>query len=278
MGLAHFFAEGAGTVAQVARSGVFSPVNPMPESHNPAAVVQNVAAILLSVFRLADFQRHFHNFLGGATVGWAFKSSDTGDYRRVQVGNGGSGHPGSKGRSVGPVLGMEDKINVQQLGSLLVGQFIEQHIEEVPGEAQVRVGGYRLQAMAQAVVGRNNGRPHSGKAYALAYGSFSGIVGNLRVKGGKGGNTGTQCIHRMAVLDQVQDLDNLVRYVTVGTENPIKGFQFLPGRELAIKQKIDHFFKGRFLGQVVDVVAAVEEFSLFAVNKAGCGSIQVNIL
>ena len=70
------------------------------------------------------------------------------------------------------MLGVENKVHVQQPGGLLVGHLVEQHIEEIAGVVQVGIGRHRLEALAQPVVGRHDGRAHGRQPDALANGGF----------------------------------------------------------------------------------------------------------
>ena len=187
-------------------------------------------------------------------------------------------NPGGKGRRVGPVFGVENKVHVQQPGGFLVGNFVKQHVEEVAGVVQVRVGRHRLQPLPQAVVGGHDGRPHSGQPDALADGGLRRVVVDLRVKGGQGGKARAQGVHGVAVLNQVQYLDYLVRDAPVGAERAVKVGQFLLRRQLPVKQQVNNFFKSGVFRQVVDAVAPVKELAHRTVNEAGFGGVQVNVL
>ena len=81
----------------------------------------------------------------------------------------------------------------------------------------------------------------------------------------------------MAVFDQIQDLDNLVGDNSVGAELVVKISQLLRVGKIAVEKQIYHFLEGRLLGEIMYVVAAVEQLSYFAVNEAGLSRVKIDI-
>ena len=152
-----------------------------------AAVFEDVPAIFFRVLRLADLQGHLHDFLSRAAVGGPLEDADSGDHRRMKVGDGRGGYARSEGGGVGAVFRVEDEVDVEQVGGLLVGDLSKQHVEEVPGVVEVRVGGHRFQSLAQAVVRRHDGRPHGRKPDALADGGLHRVILHFVVEGRKRG-------------------------------------------------------------------------------------------
>ena len=82
----------------------------------------------------------------------------------------------------------------------------------------------------------------------------------------------------MAGLDYIQYLDDAVGYDSVGSQLSGEVGQFLRVGEFAVKQQIYHFLEGRFLGQVMDVVAAVEQLTYFAIYETGLGRVEIDLL
>ena len=81
----------------------------------------------------------------------------------------------------------------------------------------------------------------------------------------------------MASLDQVDDLYHIVRDDSVGAQQRVEIGQLLLVGEVAVEQKVDHFLESRFLSQVVDVIAAVEQLAFDSVDEAGLGGVEVDI-
>ena len=69
----------------MAGPGVFGAIYPMPESHYPATVIENITAVFGGILRVANFQGHLHYFFGGAAVSRALQDTDTGDDGGVEV-------------------------------------------------------------------------------------------------------------------------------------------------------------------------------------------------
>ena len=176
------------------------------------------------------------------------------------------------------MLRVENEVHIQQFGSFLVGQFVKQHVQEIAGVVQVRIGSNRLQSLAQPVVSSYNGRAHGRQADALADSGFHGVVVYFGIKCRQRGKTGAEGVHRVAVLYQVQYLDNLVGNAPVCPKDVVKLGQLLLTWQVAVKKQVDDLFKGGFLRQVVDVVAPIQELSHLAVNETGLGGIEINVL
>ena len=81
----------------------------------------------------------------------------------------------------------------------------------------------------------------------------------------------------MAVFDQIQDLDNLVGDNSVGAELVVKISQLLRVGKIAVEKQLYPFLEGRLLGEIMYVVAAVEQLSYFAVNEAGLSRVKIDI-
>ena len=220
--------------------------------------LQVIAGVFLGVLRIADLQRHLHHFFRSPAVGRALQRADAGDHRRVQIGNGGGGYPGSEGRGVGPVLCVENEVHVQQAGSLFVGNLAEHHVEKVAGVIEFRVGGDGLQPLPQTMMRRDDGRPLRGEADPLADGGLGGVVGHLcHVVTSQRRNACAQGVHRVGVLHHFQHRDDAVGDAAAGPQLDVEVGQLLLRGQAAVEQQVDDFLEGGFFGQVVDVVATV---------------------
>ena len=101
---------------------------------------------------LAELEQQLHHLLVGAAVERALRGADAGDDGRVDVGERRGGHAGGEGRGVQLVVGVQHERDVDRPHRGLARPLAAEHVEEVGGVAEHRVGRDRTAA------GRS--RPH----------------------------------------------------------------------------------------------------------------------
>ena len=117
---------------------------------------------------LADLEQHLHHLGVGAAVQRPLQRADAGDDRRVDVGEGGGGDARGEGRGVQLVVGVQHQRDVHRPHRGRVGTLAGEHVEEVGGVAERRVGGDRAAAGLQPAPGRHQARHLAGEPHRLA--------------------------------------------------------------------------------------------------------------
>ena len=120
------------------------------------------------------------------------------------------------------MLGVQDEVHVHKGDGLVVRHFVEQHVKEVAGVVQVGIGRDRLQAVADPVVGRNDGRGLGSQPQGLTDVGFPGVILRFFVKSGQPDHRGLEDIHWVRRLNGVDYGDDFVRYPTVGPQEIVQ--------------------------------------------------------
>ena len=81
----------------------------------------------------------------------------------------------------------------------------------------------------------------------------------------------------MSVLHALDDLQHLLRYCSAAPECRVELVQFRACREMLHEHEVHHFLEARVLGQVVDLVAPVDEASHVADDQAGLSGLEVDV-
>ena len=123
-GVRHLIPRGAqpsAGVAQHASPGVFGPVDPVTEAHEPLTPVEHVLDVFPGVAGLLDAFEHVQHPRRGTAVQRPAHRADGTREARSDVGAGGGDDPGREGRGVHAVLSGRDPIGVDGLDVQRVG-------------------------------------------------------------------------------------------------------------------------------------------------------------
>ena len=132
--------------------------------------------------------------------------------------------------------------------------------------------GQDVEALALAVEGGDNGGHAGREARGDPAELLGGEVVRLGVEGAEGGHADLEGAHGERLAGELGD----ERAVELGEgplldEKVVEISEFLAGRKLEVPEEKGGLLEGRVLGQVVDVVAGVDELALLAVDGAELG-------
>ncbi len=114
-------AEFLGGAAQHPGAGIFGPVHPVPEPHQPLAAVQHRRHVALGVPGPLDLLDHAQDARGRAAMQRPGHRADRPGQRGGHVGPGGGDHAGGEGRGIHAVLGRRRPVRVDRLHVPRVG-------------------------------------------------------------------------------------------------------------------------------------------------------------
>ena len=81
----------------------------------------------------------------------------------------------------------------------------------------------------------------------------------------------------MRRFDGIDDRDDFIGNPAVGAQEAINLSKLGTVGQFPIKHEVNDLFKSGLFGQIVDVVATIEQFSDLAVDEAGLGGVHVNV-
>ncbi len=176
------------------------------------------------------------------------------------------------------MLGVEDEVEVHAGDGLCARRLAREHVEEVGGVRQVLARRHRLQALADALVRRHDRRRLRRQALGLAQVRGLRHVLGVGVERGERRHARAQHVHRVRALVQANGLDDLGRDRAAAAQALVEGVQLLLHRQHAVDQEVADLFEAGLRRQVVDVVAAVEEDALLAVDEARLRAVEIDVL
>src|SRR5690606_32661221 len=242
------------------------------DAHNPFATREQVVDIGLDVvFRTDGLERLVDGFVG-ATVQGPLERADSGRDSRVHVAERGSGDHRGERRRVHLVLGVENHRDVEhalcEVARLLAGE----HVEEVRGVAEVVTRGDGFVAAAEPVVRGEDGGHLGGEAGGRLLQLRVRKVARLRVLGAEQLDGDFERAHRPDFgPDFAEDALDEVVEAAFGVELRLEFVELLLVREALIPEEVGNLFEGGVLGQVVDVVARVNQLAFQPIDSAELG-------
>ena len=159
----------------------------------------------VDVLVAADVHQQVHHLLVGATVQRSLERADGAGDGRVHVRKRRGDHARRERGGVHLVVGMQDQRHVEGAGGLLVGPLARQHVQEVRGVAETRIGLDRIQPAAAAVVARHHRRHLRDQPGGLAEVGLLGVRVLVRVVERVGRDGGAQHLHGGCVTSQHVD-------------------------------------------------------------------------
>ncbi len=168
------------------------------------------------------------------------------------------------------MVGKEDEVGLQRLPVALLRLLAEELVEVVLGGIEIGSALDRLLPLAEAEEGGEDGREAGGERDRLAL--IRLLVEEIGHGSAEHRDAGAQCIHRWGLSRQgAQGGDDGVGQGAVRPELGIELVQLRLRRQPAVPEQVGNLLEGGFAGQLVDVVAAVDEASLVAVDVAERG-------
>ena len=252
-------------------------VDAMANAHDALAAGQHGLDVRLDVGLVADGLKHLEDGAVGSAVEGPLERADGGGDGGVHVAHGGGGDNGREGGSVHLVLGVERHGDVEDTRRKLGGLFADEGPEEVGGVVEIVARGDDVEALALAVEGSDDGGHARGEARGRPLELFLGEVVGLGVESAEGGDADLEGAHGLGRADEFGDEGAVeVGEGAFDDQERLELIELLPGGKLQIPEEKGGLFEGGVLGQVVDVVAGVDELALLAIDAAELGGGDVD--
>ena len=255
-------------------------VNPVPETHQPERIVLVLCPVdeFGNAIHGSDLAQHLQAGLVGAAMGRAPKTGDTGGNTGKRVGPRRRGQPHRRGRGVLLVVRMQREDPVHRAAQDRVDLVIfsrdrKAHAQEIRGIIDVIPGIHERLADCVFIGHRSDGR-HLGDQADRGDFALPGVVdvGRVVIEGGKRPHDAHHDRHRMGVAaESPEQKVHLFVDHRVICHPAFEILKFVRRRQFAVKQKIANLQKMRFLGQLVDRIAAMQQLALFAVDEGDRG-------
>src|SRR6266568_145332 len=124
----------------------------------------------------------------------------------------------------------------------------------------------RLAAIADMFPACHNRAQNGGEPYGAAIVCLSRLIIRVGIKGGEGGNGGTQYVHRRGRSgQQAHYFEHTARQFAVGLQLSRYFFELRPGWQDTVPEQVGGLFKRGVTRQVVDIDTKVGEFPKFSV-------------
>jgi hypothetical protein len=199
-------------------------------------------------------------------------AGERGDGRRdraVHVGERACDDARREGRSVQFVIGVQDQADVEDARLALGRHLALEHVEKVGGDVEFGFRRDRVLAVAYAFDGGDEDGKLRRQAGRRAQRALARDVATLLVVEVERGDGGAQHVHRLGVAREGADeFDDLRRQLVVLADVAFERVEFRLSRQPTVPEQVDGLFKSRMRGQVVNVVALINEYALLAVHVA----------
>jgi hypothetical protein len=170
------------------------------------------------------------------------------------------------------VLGIEREAGVEGLHGGRAGPLAGEHVQEVGGVGQPGGGHHRVLALAHAVVRADGGGDLAGEPGRLAHVGGVRVVVGVRVEHSENGDGGLQGTVGIRVLrHEPERLDQFRGDRPGGGQGDHEGVELRRLGEFTVQEQVDDLLEGRLAGEVGDIVAAVGQSSMGAVQIAELG-------
>ena len=175
------------------------------------------------------------------------------------------------------MFGVEGHGHIEDLGLEIAGLLAGEGPEEVGGVAEVVTRGDDVETLALAVEGRHDGGHAGGETGSGALQLLLREVAGQGIEGAKGGDADFQAAHGLGGAGELANEDAVeVGKRALSDEERLEVLKLLVGGKLEVPEKERGLFEGSMLGQIVDVVAGVDELALLAINGAELGGGDVD--
>ena len=225
----------------------------------------------------ADFVEHPQCFFIGAAVQRACQRSRCRRHGEIRISFSAAYDAHGGGAAVLLVIGVQDEQNIEGAGDHGAGDILRlchapKHVHEVLGVAEIVVRINERMTHAVPVRVRRQGRHFGNQADNLLLPDFAvANVPRFRIDSREGRQRTDENPHWMRVVTEAIDevLDGLVQHGVEGDVVHPFPFTLVIG-ELAVEQQISDLEEGAIFGQVVDVISAITEYALVAINVGDC--------
>jgi hypothetical protein len=148
------------------------------------------------------------------------------------------------------VLGVQHHGGIEEMHQLRWA-FLQEHIEEVGAVIQVRIGGHRRFAGADALPGGHDGGQLGDQAHGHAQGRVMGCIVDIVIMVGQHGGGGLQHIHGQGLRGSGSErFDNSGGISVSAARRCLMAFNsFWPGRFFE-QQQMDDLFEAGLAGQI----------------------------
>ncbi len=189
--------------------------------------------------------------------------------RAIHVAQRRSRHQRRERRCVHLVLGVEDHRDIEHPLFEGIGLAAVEHPEEVRRMAEVVARGHRLEALAEAMEAREDGRHDRRQPGGRLLQLRVREVARVLIQRARGDNRHFQGSHWPYLAhDLREDARVQVRQVPLGQQRLLQRGEFRGSRETQVPEEERDLFERRLLCQVEDVVPGVDEFALDAIDTA----------
>ena len=201
------------------------------------------------------------------------------DNARVEVREGRGRDGGGEGPRVHRVVRVQDERDVHDPGRPVVRLQARDHPEVVLRCGILRVRLHDPLSTADPVEGGNDRRDFRGEPHGLPEVRLPRHVAQFRVEGSKGRHGGPQRVDGRGVLrEDLQEGHDGVGDGPVRREVAAEGRELLPVREAAVPEEVRGLLERGELREVPDVVPAVQESTLDAVDHADRRLLHVDVV
>src|SRR5262249_18539965 len=123
----------------------------MPNPHDLFLLTQGALNICVNLVQAANFLKHVNDAFVRSAVKRTLQSCDSSGDSRVNIGQRRDCNPGTEGRGIHPVLGVQNVSEIQGLCLFLRRDFPIQQIEKMSGLAKILPYRWKLQSVSGAM-------------------------------------------------------------------------------------------------------------------------------
>ena len=254
--------------AQDLRPRVLGLVDAVAEAHQPVAAVERRRQPGIDVVGRADRVQHVQHLRRRPAVQRPLQGADRAGQRRAHVGLRRGDHAGREGRGVHAVVGQQDEVGLERLPVPLLRLVAEELVEVALGRVQPGLWRDRLLPLAQAEKRRQDRREAAPRSRSpdRASGVPSKMSGSAApraetpVRSASIGSASRAAARRTAITASGRP--------RLASSLRCKSASSARVRQVADPEQMGDFFERGLAGQLVDVVAAVDQPALFAEDVA----------
>ncbi len=221
----------------------------------------------------ADLAQHVERGLVGAAMRRAPQSGDAGSDAGERIGTRGTGQTNGRGRRILLVIGVEDEDLVHRrfdhrIDFIVFCRHAEGHAQEIAGVGQAVVG--EQEGLADRIfVGHRGERRHLRDQAVHRDGALARIVDvcRVRIESRECSDHAAHDRHRVRIATEAaEEGRQLLVHHRVARDRLGEGAELVRARQVAVQEEVGHLHERRFLGELVDRIAAVQQHAGIAVD------------
>ena len=217
---------------------------------------------------LADGLEHLHDLGIGATVQRPLQRGHPDHDGRVDVGERRRRDTRRERRGIQLVVGMENQRHVERAAGQRARALAPQHIQEVGGVSEDRVGLHRCATGGQPPQRRDQRANLRRQTHRLAHRGGRSIVTRVRVMVRQGRHEGAYGVHRVPDRERPHHPHDRLGQRTGPGKLGLQVAQLRPGWQPSMPEQVADFLEARRPREIVDVVSAVRQHAPFPVEVA----------